>query len=108
MIVDSHAYCFTAPDTLAGHASGQDHLDLWQWAYAGHHQPAFRVRDRAPGDAGLLLESTPDGGRRLARDRDFRVDHERGRLTWTVDGDDYTKHFLPPEYARVLGRQPDR
>ncbi len=96
MIVDSHAYCFTAPDTLAGHASVEDHLDLWQWAYAGHHQPAFRVRDRAPGDATLLLAPSPDGGRRLARDRDFRVDHERGRLVWTVDGDDYTKHFLPP------------
>ena len=95
MIVDSHAYCFTAPDTLAGHSSVQDHLDLWQWGYAGHHQPAFRVRDRAAGDAGLLLEDG-DGGPRLAADRALRVDHERERLVWTVDGEDYTKVFLPP------------
>ena len=95
-IVDSHAYCFSAPDTLAGHPTVAEHMALWQWGYARHHQPAFRVRDRAPGD------STPpprDGagrdGRRCA-DRDFRVDHERERLVWTVDGEDYTKVFLPP------------
>jgi len=96
MIVDSHAYCFTAPDTLAGHPTVEDHLALWQWGYAGHHQPAFRVRDRAPGDASLLLETGADGRVRPAADRDFRVDHDRGRLVWTVGGDDYTKHFLPP------------
>ena len=96
MIVDSHAYCFTAPDTLAGHPTVQDHLDLWQWGYAGHHQPAFRLRDRAPGDASLLLEAGGPDGRQLARDRAFRVDHDTERLIWTVDGDDYTKVFLPP------------
>jgi len=96
MIVDSHAYCFTAPDTLAGHPTVQDHLDLWQWGYAGHHQPAFRLRDRAPGDASLLLEQGGPDGRQLARDRAFRVDHDTERLIWTVDGDDYTKVFLPP------------
>ncbi len=96
MIVDSHAYCFSAPDTLAGHATVDDHLGLWQWAYAQHHQPAFRVRDRAPGDATLLLKTTAEDGLRLAPDRDFRVDHDHGRLVWTVEGEDYTKHFLPP------------
>ena len=88
MIVDSHAYCFTAPDTLAGHPTVQDHLDLWQWGYAGHHQPAFRLRDRAPGDASLLLEDGGPDGRQLARDRAFRADHDTERLIWTVDGDD--------------------
>jgi predicted TIM-barrel fold metal-dependent hydrolase len=95
VIVDSHAYCFTAPDTLAGHASVDDHMRLWQWGYALHHQPAFRVGDRAIGDSRLLLEEDNDG-RRLALDRDFRVDHDLERLVWTVDGDDYTKVFLPP------------
>ena len=95
MIVDSHAYCFTAPDTLAGHATVADHMALWQWGYALHHQPAFRVSDRATGDSRLLLVDDADG-RRLASDRDFRVDHDRERLVWTVDGEDYTKHFLPP------------
>ena len=96
MIVDSHAYCFTAPDTLAGHPTVQDHLDLWQWGYAGHHQPAFRLRDRGPGDADLLLAEGGPDGRQLARDRAFRVDHDTERLVWTVDGEDYTKVFLPP------------
>ena len=71
-------------------------MALWQWGYARHHQPAFRVRDRAPGDSSLLLETAPDGTVRLAADRDFRVDHDRERLVWTVDGEDYTKVFLPP------------
>lgn len=96
MIVDSHAYCFTAPDTLAGHPTVDAHLGLWQWAYGQHHQPAFRVRDRAPGDAAVLLEATEEAGLRLAPGRDFRVDREQGRLVWTVEGEDYTKHFLPP------------
>jgi len=96
MIVDSHAYCFTAPDTPAGHASVDEHLASWQWAYSQHHQPAFRVRDRAPGDAALLIERSAGQGLRLALDRAFRADHDHGRLVWTVDGEDYTKHFLPP------------
>ena len=96
MIVDSHAYCFTAPDTLAGHPTVDEHMALWQWGYAEHHQPAFRVGDRAAGDASLLLEQGEGGEPRLATNRNFRVDHDHERLVWTVDGDDYTKHFLPP------------
>lgn len=96
MIVDSHVYCFTAPDTPAGHASGTEHLDLWQRQYALHHQPAFRVRDRAPGDARLLLDPAPGDPLRLARNRHFRVDREHKRLVWTVEGEDYTKQQLPP------------
>lgn len=95
-IVDSHVYCFPAPDTAAGHATGQAHLDLWQRQYALHHQPAFRVRDRAPGDSHLLLNPSATDPGRLARDRRFRVDRTCQRLVWTVDGDDYTKQQLPP------------
>ncbi len=96
MIVDSHVYCFTAPDSPAGHASGAEHLDHWQLQYALHHQPAFRVRDRAAVDAHLLLDSTPEEPFRLARNRNFRVDRECNRLVWTVDGEDHTKQQLPP------------
>jgi predicted TIM-barrel fold metal-dependent hydrolase len=95
-IVDSHVYCFSAPDTRAGHPTVADHMALWQWGYARHHQPAFRVRDRAPGDSSVLLETAPDGTLRLAPDRSFRVDRDRERLVWTVDGEDFTKVFLPP------------
>ena len=96
MIIDSHAYCFPAPDTPAGHASVAEHLEYWQRQYALHHQPAFRVRDRAPGDSRLLLDPTPEDPLRLSTTRNFRVDHVTNRLVWTVDGEDYTKQQLPP------------
>ncbi|MDI1334893.1 MAG: amidohydrolase family protein [Lacunisphaera sp.] len=96
MIVDSHAYCFTAPDTPAGHPSAAAHLEFWQRQYALHHQPAYRVRDRAAGDSRLLLNPTPEDPLRLSTKRNFRVDHVTKRLVWTVDGEDYTKQQLPP------------
>ncbi|HEY0865197.1 MAG TPA: amidohydrolase family protein [Lacunisphaera sp.] len=96
MIIDSHVYCFTAPDTPAGHLSGEEHLAHWQRQYAQHHQPAFRVRDRAPGDAHRLLDPSPDDPLRLAADCRFRVDRTCNRLVWTIDGEDYTKQQLPP------------
>lgn len=96
MIVDSHVYCFTAPDTPAGHASGAGHMDYWQRQYALHHQPAFRVRDRAPSDSHALLDPTPGDPLRLARNGNFRVDRTCNRLVWTIGGKDYTKQQLPP------------
>ena len=96
MIVDSHVYCFPGPDTLAGHASVAEHMAFWQRQYAVHHQPAFRVRDGAPGDSRLLLDPTPGDPLRLAAGRNFRVDRVCNRLVWTVAGEDYTKQQLPP------------
>jgi predicted TIM-barrel fold metal-dependent hydrolase len=96
MIVDSHVYCFRAPDALAGHASAAEHLGFWQAAYALHHQPAFRTRDRAPADSRLILDPTPEDHLRLANNRNFRVDRITHRLVWTVEGDEHTKVFLPP------------
>ncbi|MSU46521.1 MAG: hypothetical protein EXS42_05225, partial [Lacunisphaera sp.] len=96
MIIDSHVYCFPAPDTRAGYTSGAAHLQFWQRQYALHHQAAFRVRDRAPGDSYLLLDPTPDDPLRLSASRNFRVDRVCNRLVWTVAGEDYTKQQLPP------------
>lgn len=96
MIVDSHAYCFSAPDTAAGHASAAAHLEFWQRQYALHHQPAYRVRDRASGDSRLLLDPTAGDPLRLSLKCNFRVDRVSNRLVWTVDGEDYTKQQLPP------------
>lgn len=102
MIIDSHAYCFTAPDTPAGHESAEAHLALWQVQTALHHQPAFRARDRVRGDSRLLLAPTPESPLRLARERRFRVDPKMQRLTWTVDGEDYAKQQLPPNVVAFL------
>ncbi len=96
MIIDSHAYCFTAPDTAAGHASSEQHMEFWQKQYALHHQPTFRVRDRQPGDSRLLLNPTPNDALQVATDRNFRVDRICNRLVWTVGDEDYTKQQLPP------------
>lgn len=96
MIIDSHAYCFTAPDTAAGHASSAQHMEFWQRQYALHHQPAFRVRDRQPGDSRLLINPTPSDALQIAPDRNFRVDRVCNRLVWTIDTEDYTKQQLPP------------
>ena len=32
---------------------------------------------------------------------DFRVDHDRGRVVWTFEGDDHTKQFFPPNLRDV-------
>ncbi len=94
MIVDSHAYCFLPPDSPRGYASGAEHLRWVQSAHARHHQPAFRIRDRAPGPSDALA---PEGqGPDNLPDLGFRVDHERGRVAWDYLGEEYTKHFYPP------------
>ena len=48
-----------------------------------------------PGADRKLLDPTPADPFRRATNRNFRVDRDHGRLIWTVDGEDYTKHYLP-------------
>jgi predicted TIM-barrel fold metal-dependent hydrolase len=98
MIVDTHVYVFRAPDEPAGHASGAEHLGYWQWGYALHHQPAIRISDHQHlhGPDRALLDPTPEDAFNRATNRNFRADHDTGRLLWTVDGEDYTKVYLPP------------
>ena len=100
MIVDSHVYCFQPADHPAGHASSEEHLKWLQTCYALHHQPAWRVRDRQPASSKPL---DPDGCRDLSDlpDLNFRADHERGRMVWTIDGEDYTKQMHPPNLRNL-------
>ena len=95
MIVDSHVYCFEPADSPAGHASAAEHLRWLQAAHAGHHQPAFRIGDRAPGPSDVL---NPSGGHNLEElpDVNFRVNRARGRVVWDYEGEEYSKHFYPP------------
>jgi len=95
MIIDSHVYCFAPINTPAGHASSEEHLKWVQAAHAQHHQPAWRISDRSPVPStplaprgALDLNDLPDVG--------FGVDHKRGRVVWTVDGEACTKQFFPP------------
>ena len=100
MIIDSHLYCFEPGDHAAGFASGEEHLRWVQAAQAGHHQPAWRIRDREPAPSRVLA---PEGRGDLSRlpDLDFRIDHELGRVVWTIDGEDYTKPFYPPNLRNL-------
>ena len=96
MIVDSHVYCFPPADSVAGHASAEEHLRFIQIAYAQHHQPTWRIRDRARASSHILLDPVLGDPWRLRTGVNFRPDHARGRLIWTVDGEDFTKQFYPP------------
>src|SRR5262245_13618273 len=71
--------------------------DLQVW-HALHHQPAWRIRDRASSDARRLLEPTPEEPLRLA-DAGFRVASVHRRFVWPVDGEDITKQIYPPDLA---------
>ena len=95
MIVDSHAYCFEPADSPAGFANAADHLKWVQYAQAAHHQPAFRIGDRAPGPSDVVA---PPGSSPLGDlpDVNFRINHPRGRVVWDWEGAEYSKHFYPP------------
>jgi predicted TIM-barrel fold metal-dependent hydrolase len=101
VILDSHVYCFVSPDEPAGHPTAEDHLREIQVFHALHHQPAWRVRDRAPSDARRLLDPTPDQPLRAAKGVNFRVDRQHHRLTWTLDGEDHAKQVYPPNLHDV-------
>jgi predicted TIM-barrel fold metal-dependent hydrolase len=100
MIVDSHAYCFPPLEHPAGHPSTEEHIKWVQVSQAGHHQPAFRIRDRAPGDSRVLSPSGRDDVSDLP-DLDFGADNEKGRVVWTYKGEKYTKHFYPPNLRNL-------
>ena len=100
MIIDSHAYCFLPADDPRGYGTAGEHLRSVQASHALHHQPAWRVRDRGEAESTVLA---PEGIRDLSAlpDVDFRVDHQQGRVIWTIDGEDYTKQFYPPNLRHL-------
>lgn len=100
MIIDSHAYCFTPVDQPGGYATAAQRLRWVQIATAGHHQPAFRLRDRQPADSSVLAPKGWDLESELP-DVNFRVDHAQGRTVWTIDDEDYSKYWFPPNLRNV-------
>jgi hypothetical protein len=96
MIIDSHAYCFQPGNHTADYNSVEEHLACWiQTAQTGHHQPAWRVSDRTPASSEAWGPETPSDWSDLP-DVHFRIDNEKGRVVWTIDGEDFTKQFFPP------------
>ena len=100
MIVDSHAYVFLPGTSRLGMPTPKSTWPGPRRLTAGHHQPAWRIRDRAPASSEPLA---PGGFKSLSDlpDVNFRVDHERGRVVWTVDGEDFTKQFYPPNLRNL-------
>ena len=94
MIIDGHAYCFPARDEAAGYASPDERWRQFQLELAGHHQPVWRVRDRATADNNTIAD--PQTGE--LRDIEFTV--HRNRFTWDYEGETYTKQYYPPMLYR--------
>jgi predicted TIM-barrel fold metal-dependent hydrolase len=104
MIVDGHAYCFPPLGDANGFPSVRDHLRYVQREMADHHQPVWRLADRAPGDNRELADPA-DRTLSGLRDVDFRAGGH-GRFVWTVDGAAHAKQYLPP-YATDLSHSPE-
>jgi len=100
VIVDSHAYCFQPGNEPAGHASAAEHLAWIQTSQGRHHQPAWRLRDRTPASSQGLGSFTPADWSSLP-DVNFRIDRECGRVVWTIDGEEFTKQFYPPNLRNL-------
>jgi len=100
MIIDSHAYCFQPGDEPAGFSTAAEHLTWIQTSQGLHHQPAWRVRDRAPASSEGLGEVTPSDWSSLP-DVNFRIDRDCGRVVWTIAGEEFTKQFYPPNLRNL-------
>ncbi len=94
MIIDGHAYCFPARDKAAGYPSANERWHEFQRELSGHHQPVWRVRDRAPADNSTLI----DPETKKLHDVEFNV--HRNRFTWDYRGETYTKQYYPPMLYR--------
>ena len=94
MIIDGHAYCFPPRDEAAGYSSVEEKWLEFQREMSGHHQPVWRVRDRAPADNSTLI----DPETRELHDVQFTV--HRNRITWDYEGETYTKQYYPPMLYR--------
>lgn len=90
MIIDGHAYCFPPLDSPAGYTSVEEKMTRGQRELGGHHQPVWRVRDRAPADNDVLIDPATGELRSITWKRDL------GRLVWEYDGETYTKQYVPP------------
>ena len=95
MIIDAHAYCFPPLGEANGFPTVAEHLQYLQREMADHHQPVWRVRDRARVGDNTMLASPDDATLAGLKNVDFRSGGY-GRFVWTVDGDDYAKQYLPP------------
>ena len=104
MIIDGHAYCFPPIAGANGFPSAAHHLRYLQREMVDHHQPNWRLSDWQVGDNAMLADThdpTVEGN----KDVNFRPG-SHGRFTWTVDGEEYAKQYLPP-YLVDMSHSPE-
>ena len=106
MIFDGHAYCFPSLRGSAGFSDPDQLRRHLQLAISGNQQPVWRVRDRATGDNEALIDASNRYELKGVKDSDFHA-AENGRFEWTVDGEVYTKQYLPPQITD-MSYPPDR
>ena len=85
MIIDAHAYCFPPLGEANGFPSAAEHLRYVQREMADHHQPVWRLRDRARVGDNSMLSDPDDGTLAGLKEVAFRSGGH-GRFAWTVDG----------------------
>lgn len=95
MIYDGHAYCIPDLTGDGGFESREEFQRLLQFITAHHFQPAWRVRDRAPGDNHGLADLSRPFDLDAVKPARFRAT-ANGRLEWESDGEVYCKQMLPP------------
>ena len=91
MIIDGHMYLFPPKDSQTGYPTLDDKLRVVHAEEGSHHQPVWRVSDRAPADNGTLIDPVSGELREVTWTRD-----ELGRLAWIYEGEMYTKVHTPP------------
>ena len=106
MIFDGHAYCFPSTAGDGGFSDPEDFRRHLQQAMAVHHQPVWRARDLAPGDASVLIDSDKWPSLDALNPSDFHA-ASNGRFEWTDDGERYFKQYFPPSIAD-MSYPPDR
>ena len=105
MIIDGHAYCFPPLGEASGFPTAREHLRYLQREMADHHQPVWRLRDRAPGDNATLADPADRTLEGRAGGVGFRAGGH-GRFVWTENGAEYAKQYLPP-YLTDLSHPPE-
>ena len=104
MIVDSHAHAFPPMGGPSGHRTTREHMRYVQHLMMFHHQPVRRVDNNS-----VLSRQTLYDGQDLSLGGLAEVDFRGGgygRFTWSVEGTDCYKQYLPPTLVR-LGAPPD-
>ncbi len=98
MIYDGHAYCIPDLSGDGGFESREEFQRLLQFITAHHFQPAWRARDRAPGDDHALADLSRPFELDAVRPARFRA-APHGRLEWEAGGEVHCKQMFPPLLA---------